>query len=173
MGEKAFGTSLIIKGLSGLLDTDNYQMKRAYYHAFNGIQEGVKLNIVQLDEATKWFGFFTTLISLLFVCAGASVISERRVGPKLSIAIVLTYTWFFANPYHHQEAHDQSSIWILLIKNFAMLGCCLLLELRGRITESSQDVRLFRRGSPDRRVSPSRSNVSSARNSPAQHTPAK
>ena len=131
LGAKAFGTSLIIKGLSGLLDNDNYQMKRAYYHAFNW------LNITQPHEVTNYFSIFNLLISLLYVFAGTSVISGLKFGPKLSSVVIITYTCFFANPYLHQEVHDHSSIWILLIKQFAMLGCCLLLELGGKITKSS------------------------------------
>ena len=42
-GKKAFGLSLIIKGVSSLFDTDNYSMRKSYYKALSPVTSDVKL----------------------------------------------------------------------------------------------------------------------------------
>ena len=166
-GVKAFGVALIIQGLSGILDPDNYAQRKAYYSAFNST---VSPNQEQLDEGTYLFEYFYYILSCLYICAGGSIITGMNVGPRISFGLIVTYTFIFANPYLQKSNFDQASVWILLIKQLGMLGSCMLIETHGKISETRQDVHFFSRGSSgansSKNLNHSSGSISPGHNSP-------
>ena len=90
-------------------------MRKSYFRALTTDETPIKLN-KELEEDTPMFGWFVFVLAVLYLVAGVSVLLGRKHGSKLAFIVILTYTWFFMNPYFCQAYADQQSIWTLLIK---------------------------------------------------------
>ena len=78
-GKMLFGASLIIQGLTGMMEFD--------------------------DQAEK--GYFKSFLSVLYICAGGLVVAEMKAGPLVSAITIVIYALVYANPmYINPEARS-------------------------------------------------------------------
>ena len=123
----------------------NYQTNYFYvtHGLFGASKSGIQLTAQDIAKANSFFYSVFTLLKSLQIMSGMFIWFNVSTAPYVASALILINCMFFHNPLAYTGDIDEYSIYYLMFKDIALLGCCCILFTRGKILESKPNVDFY------------------------------
>ena len=139
IGKIGFGICMMLMGLAAMTDFfQRYEDLTDYYlfwQMFSNARHDRPPSQYQLDEFARnsLFEFYRYMNAILYITAGALILSNKIYGALFGIVAIFINSVFHANPLIFGDPIKQQQSWIILLKQFAVVGGALFLMTRGKL----------------------------------------
>jgi hypothetical protein len=79
------------------------------------------------------FEFYRYMNAIFYITSGALILSNKIYGALFGILAIIINSIFHANPMIFGLPSKQQESWIILLKQFAVVGGALFLMTRGKL----------------------------------------